>query len=253
MHKEFKKRLKSGEGLVGTIVTLNNRESIEILTQAGFDWLFIDAEHGPFSPYDVQSLLQAAQSTPSIVRIPALDEIWVKKILDLGVAGLLIPQINTAEEARKVVQLCHYPPAGERGVGLARAHNYGFSFTEYLQDANQDLTIIVQAEHTDAVANIEDIVAVNGVDAVLVGPYDLSASMGIPGKVEDEEVQAAIKTVLNACVKENVPAGIFGVDLNAVDQYIGMGFSLIAVGIDVLFLGLGAQETYNSVKEKFKS
>ena len=220
----------------------------EILAETGFDWLFIDAEHGPFDPHDTQGMLQAAGDCPCVIRVPAGDEVWIKKALDIGAAGIIVPQVNSAEHAERLVRMCKYSPEGVRGVGLARAHRYGINFEGYIENANRETAVILQAEHKDAVANIESIVKVPGIDAILIGPYDLSASLGKIGQVSHPEVKAMIDHVMTVCHAADVKLGIFGVTPDAVLPYYRKGFSLIRVGVDSLFIVKSATETLNEVR-----
>jgi 2-keto-3-deoxy-L-rhamnonate aldolase RhmA len=223
------------------MVTLPSPEVTEVLASVGFDWLFLDAEHGALSARDLQALLQAAGPALScVVRIPAVGEIPIKQALDVGAAGIIAPQVNSAATAEQVVGWAKYPPAGRRGVGVARAHGYGRRLADYLTTANERLAVIVQAEHIDAVGQIEAIVAVPGVDAVLVGPYDLSASLGRPGAVDHPDVVAAIDRVTAVCRQAGMPLGIFGVSAEAVRPYMAKGYTLIVAGIDTLLLGQAA-------------
>ena len=180
MSTNLRARLQQGDLVLGTILSLNSPDVAEILSVIGFDWIFIDAEHSTLDPQNLKALFQAVRnSTPCVVRIPLLDEIVVKKTLDAGAAGLLVPQVNTAEQAEQLVQWGRYYPKGSRGLGFGRAQGYGLKVSEYLETANENILLSVQAESTEAVKNIESIVQVQGLDAVLVGPYDLSASMGL--------------------------------------------------------------------------
>ena len=152
----FRKRLRAGELLLGSMVTLPSAAIAEILAEAGFDWLFIDGEHGPLETGDIVAILQAVgDRVACIVRVPGAEEAPIKKILDQGAEGIIVPQVNTAEQAASVVRYARYSPAGSRGVGLSRAHGYGMRFQEYLQTANDRVAVIVQAEHARAVENIE--------------------------------------------------------------------------------------------------
>ena len=240
--KTFAENLRNGQLLIGPLVSLPSPEITEILAQTGFDWLFIDAEHGAFNPQQAQSMLQAAGNCPCVIRVPAGDEIWIKKALDIGAAGIIVPQVHTAEQARQIVKYCKYSPQGNRGVGIGRAHKYGNSFEEYLRQANRETAVIVQAESKTAIKNIASIVAVKGIDAILIGPYDLSASLGRIGQVDHKEVTSAISKVRKACIDANVKLGIFGVSPEAVKPYIKKGFTLITVGVDSLFLIKSAKE-----------
>lgn len=237
----FRQRLGNGELLRGTIVSLPAPQVVEVLGDAGFDWLFIDAEHAPLNDDQIQQLLQAAGDLPCLVRVPQLDEVAIKKVLDAGAAGIIIPQVNSAEAAALAVAYAKYPPLGGRGVGISRAHGYGFKFQEYIASANEEITVVVQAEHHQAVANIEAIARTAGIDAVFVGPYDLSASLGKMGDIEDSEVISAIATISAACQTAGTALGVFGTTPQAVVQYRQQGFSLLAVGTDTLFLGQQAR------------
>ncbi|MBM2830383.1 MAG: 2,4-dihydroxyhept-2-ene-1,7-dioic acid aldolase [Gammaproteobacteria bacterium] len=241
-NKSFADRLRSGELLIGTLVSLNSPEITEILAEAGFDWLFIDAEHGAYNPQQAQSMLQAAGQCPCVIRVPAGDEIWIKKALDTGAAGIIVPQVHTAEQARQIVQYCKYSPEGSRGVGIGRAHKYGLSFEDTIKNANRQTAVILQAESKQAIENIGAIVKVNGIDAIFIGPYDLSASLCRIGKVTDPEVIEAIGKVTSICKKAGVRLGIFGVSADAVKPYIKKGFTLITAGVDTLFVIKSAEE-----------
>ena len=192
--------------------------------------------------------MQAANPTPCLVRIAAGEELYVKKALDAGAAGVIAPQVNSTEHARRIVQAAKYAPAGQRGLGIARAHGYGLSVREYMQRANDDTAVIVQAEHHDAVKHIRDIVRVEGVDGVLIGPYDLSASLGLPGAVNHPEVRDAIARVRTACVDANVPIGIFGLTADAVRPYIEQGFTLIVAGVDTALLAHASTALLTAVR-----
>ena len=251
MNYKFRSRLLAGELLVGSVITLPAPEVAEILAGAGLDWLFIDAEHSTIGMRDVQALLQAAgPRCPSLVRVPAGEEVWIKKALDTGAAGLIVPQIHSAEQAARVVSLCKYPPQGARGVGVARAQGYGSRFGEYVATANEQLAVVLQAESTEAVRNIGAIARVPGVDAILVGPYDLSASLGKPGELSDPDVRGAIAAVRDACLNAGVRLGAFGVDAPAVQPFIDQGFTLIAAGIDTLFLSGAASYLLSTLAPK---
>ncbi len=242
MSDSFRTRLRNGERLLGTMVTLPTASTAEILADAGFDWLFIDGEHGPLDTANILGILQAvSHQITCIVRVPACDEVAIKKVLDLGAAGIIVPQVNSAEQAADVVRYARYAPEGSRGVGLARAHGYGFRFAEYVASANADISVIVQAEHRSAVENIDAIVQVPGVDAVLLGPYDLSASYGKMGQISDPEVLNGIDRVTTSCQAVRMPLGYFGISFDAVKPWMDKGYSLVVAGVDVLFLGNGAR------------
>jgi 2-keto-3-deoxy-L-rhamnonate aldolase RhmA len=247
MSSTFRQRLKDRETLIGTLVTLGIPEIAEILSGAGFDWLFLDAEHSPLDTLALQHLVIGAGATPCLVRLAASSEIEVKQALDIGAAGIIAPQVNSAEQAAQVVRWAKYAPLGTRGVGAARAHGYGFAFKEYLATANDHTVVVVQAEHGDAVSNIEAIVQVAGIDAVLVGPNDLSASLGHLGDMAHPDVVAAIERVTEVCRRAGMPLGIFGMNPAAVKPYIERGYTLIVCGVDTVLLGAAARQMLEQI------
>ena len=233
----FRSRLIEGELLLGTLISLPSPEVVELLSKLDFDWLFIDGEHGPFDTLQMQRMLQAVASNCScLIRVPSHDAVSIKRALDIGATGIIVPQIRTADEAKCAVQAAKYPPKGIRGVGLARAHEYGISFSSYLDNADQEICVVVQAETREAINNIDEIAAVEYVDAILIGPYDLSANLGYTGQIEHPEVVNAIEKVEEACKRENIKLGYFGVNAESVRPYIDKGFTLITVGVDSLLL-----------------
>ena len=192
--------------------------------------------------------MQSAGSTPCLVRLARGDEVSIKKALDVGAAGVIAPLVNSAEHARQVVRWAKYAPLGTRGVGVGRAHGYGFEFQEYVSSANAETVVVVQAEHSEAVNNLKSIVQVPGIDAVLVGPYDLSASLGRLGEVTHPDVVAAIERVTQVCQAAHMPLGIFGMSPEAVKPYMERGFTLITVGIDTVLLGNAAREALSRLR-----
>lgn len=249
MPQNFRSRLAAGEKLFGTMITLPSPAAAEVLAGTGFDWFFIDAEHGPLGTSEILSILQAvSHRVTCIVRVPEAAESPIKRVLDIGAHGIIVPQVNTAEQAADVVQWAKYAPLGSRGVGLARAHGYGSTFAEYLGNANDQTVVIVQAEHVTAVENIESIVKVPGIDAIQLGPYDLSASMGKMGQIDDPEVVAAIDRILTVSKQAGLPVGCFGVSPKAVNADIQRGCSLVTASIDTMLLGHAATKMLSSIK-----
>jgi 2-keto-3-deoxy-L-rhamnonate aldolase RhmA len=231
------------------MVTLACPATAEILADIGFDWLFVDGEHGPLDTGDLLGILQAADGrTPCIVRVPAADEVAIKKVLDLGAGGIIVPQVNTAQQTKDIVRFARYAPLGARGVGLARAQGYGLRFPEYMDAANEQVAVIVQAEHALAAENIDSIVQVPGIDAVLLGPYDLSASLGHTGKLDHPAVVQAIDHITRMCQAAKIPLGYFGVSAAAVKPMMDRGYSLIVAGVDTLLLGGAAKSLLRDLK-----
>lgn len=245
----FRQRLLAHEKLVGTMVTLPTAAVAEIFAELGFDWLFIDGEHSPLETGELLAILQAVGSRVAcVVRVPGADEPPIKKVLDQGAEGIIVPQVNTVDQAASVVRFARYAPRGSRGVGLARAHGYGVRFQDYLDTANDRVAVIVQAEHARAVENIEAIVQVEGIDAIQIGPYDLAASLGKMGRIDDPAVTDAIEHVTRTCQTAGIPLGYFGVSAAAIQPYIERGYTLITGSVDTLFLAGAARRLLDELR-----
>jgi 2-keto-3-deoxy-L-rhamnonate aldolase RhmA len=249
MNQEFIRKLKRGALQLGTIISLPSPEIAEIYSWAGFDWLFLELEHSVLSLKDAQTMLQTTSQIPFVIRVPLIDEVWIKKALDIGPAGLIIPQIQTADDVERVIELCKYPPQGKRSVGIARAQGYGEKFHEYVSNANKNTAVIIMIEHKNAVKNIDDIIKVRGIDCLFIGPYDLSTSMNKAGQTTDPDVQNAISKVKERAMQAKIPLGIFGATVEAVKPYIQMGYKLIAIGVDTMLLSKSAKEILVKCKD----
>jgi 2-keto-3-deoxy-L-rhamnonate aldolase RhmA len=249
MNSNFKSRLLRHETLIGSILTLPVPELAEICCQAGLDWLFLDMEHGLFDVTGVERIAQVlGDNCPCLVRVPLNDEVWIKKTLDVGVNGLIIPLVKTAEDAARAVRQSKYPPLGARSVGITRASRFGAGFAQYVETANDQTAMVIQIEHIEAVRNLESILSVPGVDAVLVGPYDLSGSLGKTGQVTDPEVTAAVALVKQACAARGIPAGIFARDVATARQSMAEGYTLVAVGLDTVIFLSAMQQIVGSLR-----
>jgi 4-hydroxy-2-oxoheptanedioate aldolase len=249
MNSDFREKLLQGDVLVGTLITIASAEVAEILAAVGFDWLFVDTEHSAFNAYGAQRVLQAAgRNCPCVVRVPANDDVWIKKALDIGASGIIAPQVNTAADAEAIVRMCKYPPDGTRGVGIGRAHTYGLAFNEYMARANDEIAVILQAETHQALNNISEIVKVPGIDAIFIGPYDLSASLGKMGQLTDPEVMHAMDTIATACQSAGVRLGVFAAATDGIKPYLQQGYTLLAVGTDGLHMAQSAGDTLKALK-----
>ena len=249
MPDDFRARLTRHETLIGTLVSLPAAASAEVLASLGFDWLFIDGEHAALETRDIADILRAVgQRTACLVRVAEPAETPIKRALDLGAHGVVVPQVNTAEQAAAVVRWSRYPPEGARGVGFGRAQGYGLTLGDDVATANRRISVVVQAEDARAVDHIDAIVAVPGVDAVLLGPYDLSASLGRMGQLEDPVVVAAIDRVASACRAAGMPLGCFGATAAAVQPYLARGCTLIVAGSDALALAAGARTMLSALR-----
>jgi 2-keto-3-deoxy-L-rhamnonate aldolase RhmA len=238
----FKVRIRGVPAAIGTMITLDSPEVAEALSLCGLEWLFVDMEHGALDIAATQRLIQAIRGDcRSLVRVPENTGLWIRRVLDTGCDGIIVPFVCSADDARRAVDAARYPPAGHRSVGVARAHAYGLRFAEYVAAANDRVTVIVQAEHVDAVERIDEILEVPGIDGVLIGPYDLSGSMNRLGDVGHPEVQAAIARVRDACARREMPTGFFVLSPDQLAAELAKGVSFICVGTDVSLMTAGAQ------------
>lgn len=234
----FKQALGEGRVLIGLWLALGDPVAAEICAGAGFDWLLIDAEHGPQDIPGVLAQLQAIAAYPAsnaVVRVPSADAVAIKEYLDLGAETLLVPMIDSGAEAAAVVDAARYPPQGSRGIGGARAARWG-RYPRYVAEANAQVCLIVQVETATGLANLEEIAGCDGVDAVLIGPADLAASLGHPGDVTHPTVQQAIFDALGRIRACGKPAGIMIRDEAMIRRCIDEGAAFVAVGVDTLML-----------------
>ncbi len=253
MSQTLKARLKAGDLLYGTLLTFGATEVADIVAGVGFDWLFVDAEHGALDPRDVLAILQTVGGrVPCLVRVPMLDEAWIKRALDAGADGVIIPQVSTAEQAERAVRFAHFAPRGTRGLGTSRANRYGNSMAGVLDRAREQTVVVVQAETGESIKNIESIARVPDLDAVFVGPFDLSASLGRPGEVDHPEVKKAIGRVAEACRGAGVRTGIFALGAAGLKSRPAEGFTLLAAGVDSRLLGGALEALLQDLKKDAK-
>jgi 4-hydroxy-2-oxoheptanedioate aldolase len=234
----FKQALTQKRAQIGLWVGLADHYTTEICAGAGFDWLLLDGEH---APNDLRTLLQQAQvvagypGTHSIARIPVghgnIGTALIKQYLDLGFQTLLVPMVDTPQQAIEIVRAMRYPPLGIRGVGGARASRWG-RFANYPKEANDQVCLLVQAESLAAIDNLEAIAAIDGVDGIFIGPADLSAAMGHVGELTHPEVQATIEKAIGRIVKTGKAAGILTADEALARKYLSLGATFVAVGLD---------------------
>ena len=238
--------LHSGGTKLGTILTIDHPAIVEIARLAGFDWLWIDGEHGRFNEVSAATACAVnAGGPPTFVRLPDRSATAIKRFLDIGCDGIILPQVSSALEVGEIARAALYPPRGERSVGIARAQGYGTRFTECLR--TQDYAIVVQIESVAGVRNAEAIIGHSSVDAVVIGPYDLSGSFGIPGEIESPRVVESIVAVLRLCKRAGKPCGIFAATAEKARYYAKSGFDLIAVGMDCSVLLGGFQAVREGV------
>ncbi len=225
----------SGRLMAGTFLNTGSSVNAEIAAQAGFDWVLVDLEHGALDQDRLIGVLQAVSGTPAapLVRVAWNDPVRCKRSLDAGAVGLMIPWINTAEEARQAARATRYPPAGIRGVaGSPRAAGYGQRFREYLAEANDHVLTIAQIETSEALKNADEIAAVEGIDVLFVGPTDLTVSMGIPLQYDHPQLADALQRIVAACGRHGKAAGILASTQEQVAAYHAWGFTMIGLGSD---------------------
>lgn len=238
---------------IGSWITLNNLSVAEIMADSGFDWLCIDLEHSVIDFNATQNIIIAihGKGLPAYVRVGENNPLIIKRVLDAGADGIIVPLINSKEDAEKAAQAIRYPPKGKRGVGLARAQKYGFGFDAYKNSYLKKINLIAQIEHIDAVNNLEEILNVDGIDGTFIGPYDLSGSLGKPGMFENSEVKKAIKKYEAVAKKYNKLIGFHVIlpDYKLVKRKIKKGYNFLAFSLDIIFLGSICRTELSKVKE----
>ncbi|NQT95562.1 MAG: 2,4-dihydroxyhept-2-ene-1,7-dioic acid aldolase [Candidatus Omnitrophica bacterium] len=237
----LKKKLRKPKATIGSWITLPDCSVAEIMAKQGFDWLVIDMEHSAIEISQAQELIRVIELSGCVplVRVGENNPNLIKRIMDAGAHGVVVPMVNTAEDARKAVDAVKYPPKGKRGVGLARAQGYGLSFEKYKRWVNTNSIVVVQIEDIEAISNLEEILKVQGVDASIIGPYDLSASLGYPGEFGKSKMKAAIKRYQRTCKKMKKPSGIHVIppDAKKLSERKKEGYQFIAFSLDTLFFG----------------
>ena len=239
----FREALKAGRPLVGVWAMLNSANAVEGVGWAGYDWMLVDGEHAPVSVGEALGHLRTLAGTPTlpIVRLPWNDPVLLKQFLDIGTQTVMLPYVQSAEEARRAVAAMHYPPRGTRGVAVMhRASRFGFR-RGYLGDASDTLYLIVQAETAAALDAVEEIAAVDGVDAVFFGPGDLAASMGKLGRAGDPEVTAAIDAAAAKVRAAGKAAGVLAASPQLAERHVRMGYHFVSVANDAAMLFAAAE------------
>jgi len=241
-----KEKLRSGRPSLGGWIMIGHPTVAELMAGEGFDWIGVDLEH---TSTDIRMFHEMALATKGtgcdlLARLHSCDPVQAKLVLDAGAAGIIVPTVNTPEEAARAVGMAKYPPEGFRGAAFCRASDHGRNFAAYYAAHNEDVLVVVMLEHIDAVRRADEILATPGIDAALIGPYDLSASMGLAGQVEHPLVVAAEQTILEACLRRRVAPGIHVVspERAVLDRRLEAGFRFIACGLDTLFIMRGCRQ-----------
>jgi len=235
-----KQKLSRKEITLGSWIQMPDPFSAEIMARAGFDWLAIDLEHGMISLDAAYRLIQVIGNAGALplIRLHENDPSTIRRVMDAGAGGIIVPMVNTVADAVRAVDAAKYYPRGQRSFGLGRAHQFGRKFDSYIGTSNDESIVVVQIEHKDALDDLDAILAVPGIDAIVIGPYDLSGSMGIPGKFEDPLFAASVSAIIETAKRSPVALGMHIVHPS--EQDLGMrirqGFTFIGYGMDTLFL-----------------
>jgi 2-dehydro-3-deoxyglucarate aldolase len=237
---------------LGSWITIGHPSIAEVMADAGFDWLCIDLEHSVTDYFEAQQLIMAIQSKgiKAFVRVGENNNRIIKRILDAGADGIIVPSVNSAADALKAVNAVRYPPLGNRGVGLARAQSYGFGFENYRDVIAKQIMIIAQIEHINAINELDAIIQTEGIDGTFIGPYDLSGSMGKPGEYEDDDVKAALIKYEKISAKYDKLIGFHVVppDYKLVLEKREKGYNFIAFSFDAFFLGKTIRNQLSNLK-----
>ncbi|QLD86315.1 aldolase [Natronomonas halophila] len=238
-------------GTVGTWTSLSDPAVAEIAAGGGFDFVVVDTEHTPLGLESVADCVRGVEAADgnAVVRVPSNDPVRIKRLLDVGADGLLVPMVDTAEEAQAAVEATRYPPEGGRGVAAARAADYGRTFENYVREGHRSLSVIVQIESGEAVDNAADIAAVEGVDALFVGPADLSASLGRFAEWTDAEFLAAIEATVDAAEDAGVPVGTLGTTPEQIEALGSLGFDYMVAGADFTHLVEGQRRALAAAED----
>jgi 2-keto-3-deoxy-L-rhamnonate aldolase RhmA len=236
----LKFKLRQRELTIGSWITLAHPAIAEIMSRAGFDWLAVDLEHSVITIREAEELIRIVvlSGICPLVRLSANDPVQIKRVMDAGAHGVIVPMVNSVSDAENAVKAVRYPPEGTRGVGLARAQGYGGSFQGYREWLDQESVVIVQAEHIESVNNLEDILAVDAVDGFIVGPYDLSGSLGVPGQFDHPSMARAMDRVKSVGLASGKAFGIHVIepDIEELQQRVREGFNFVAYSLDIRML-----------------
>ena len=248
----IKEKLKCGQVTFGTWQMIGNTAISEILCQCGFDWVTIDLEHTGIAINEALELIRviALSGKAPAVRVSANDSVIIKRVLDSGARIIIVPMVMNRTDAQKAADAVYYPPVGTRGVGLSRAQGYGFGFEEYKREFPNEAVVVAQIEHIEAIHHLEEILGVPGIDATMIGPYDLSGSLGYPGDFSQKDFQDALAAYEEISSRMRKPMGyhIVSPTRGDVAEHIKKGYQFVALGFDSYFLGTKCREVLQDVK-----
>lgn len=249
----LKEKLKNRELTIGSWITIGHTVVAEIMAKAGYDWLTVDMEHSVITLDIAQDLIRVIElcGVVPLVRVGANDPNLIKRVMDAGAHGVIVPMVNSKDDAEQAVASVQYPPKGFRSVGLARAQKYGADFEGYKKWNEVASIVIVQIEHIKAVENIEEILSVPGVDGFIIGPYDLSGSLGVPGQFDHPEMRKVLNRVKEISEKMNALSGFHVIppEVEALQGKVREGYKFIAHSLDILFLGNGCRDCLKNIRK----
>jgi len=245
-----KTKLREGRTTIGSCLSIPSPLVAEAMAQAGFDWLFLDMEHGIIGLETLHSMCQAINTTPvvPVVRVPWNDPVYAKQVLETGALGVIFPMINSPEEAERAVKSAKFPPEGIRGIGGQRPMGFGAWMREYLEVANDLILVVCQIEHIKAVEGIESILSVPGIDVAFIGANDLAASLGLRGQREHPRVQEAMCHVEKAAAKAGVAMGGAEASAEQANRRIAAGYRFICIGHDAGIINAAARAIVADIK-----
>ena len=249
--RTLRARVLAGETLFGLFLDLGSPFSAEICARAGYDWLVVDLEHGAGTEAGLVGLLQSVEvgASTAVVRPQSGERLRIGRALDLGAAGIVIPRLESAAEAREAVSFLRYPPTGVRGVALrTRGAGMGSVAHGEVNQINDRILGIVQIESVGALREADEIAAIDGVDVLFVGPADLTHSLGVPGRFDDDRYLAALKSVVDACAAHGKAAGILVYDLGVVPGLLELGYRFVGIGADGALIASGARAALAAVR-----
>lgn len=249
----LKKKLAAGRPTVGSWITLAHPAIAEIMAKSGFDWLAVDLEHSVITLREAEELIRVIDlcGVTPLVRLTSNDPNQIKRVMDAGAHGVIVPSVNNPADAQKAVAAVHYPPQGRRGVGLARAQGYGVGFDAYRKWLKDNAVVIAMIEHWEGVKHVRDILSTEGVDGYFIGPYDLSTSLGIPGQFEHPHIKAAMNAIKKAGQALKKPGGLHIVepDPAQLKRRLREGFQFLAYSLDTRMIDTACRAGLKGIKK----
>lgn len=252
MKNKFRQALLERRPSLGAWVSMAHPAPAEIYGRLGYEWVAVDLEHGVIDLESMTHIFRALDrfGCAPVARLPWCDPVWIKRSLDAGAAAVIVPMVNTAAQARLAVEESKYPPQGRRGFGFCRANLYGIDFLRPAGELNEEIAVVVQIEHKDAIGNLEAILTTPGIDGAFLGPYDLSGSLGSSGDFGTPEMTAAVDAFLAACRRHGKAAGLYVADPSEhlIRRDLAAGYTFLALGVDTAFLHWAARQALENAR-----